>query len=50
MGRKSHNKTYDQLLKEKRIRAIEYYRKNRDAVNKKRRAMYEKLKKESENN
>lgn len=50
MGRKSHNKTYDQLLAEKRVRAIEYYRKNRDAVNKKRRDKYEKLKKEAENN
>jgi hypothetical protein len=50
MGRKSHNKTYEQILEEKRIRAIEYYRKNRDAVNKKRRTAYEKLKKEAENN
>jgi hypothetical protein len=47
MGRKSHNKTYEQMLEEKRIRAIEYYRKNRDSVNAKRRATYEKLKKES---
>ncbi len=50
MGRKSHNKTYKQILEEKRIRAIEYYRKNRDAVNQKRRAAYEKLKKEAEQN
>lgn len=47
MGRKSHNKTYEQVLEEKRTRAIEYYRKNRDVVNAKRRTQYEKLKKES---
>jgi hypothetical protein len=47
MGRKSHNKTYEQMLEEKRIRAIEYYYNNRDAVNKKRRAAYEKLKKKT---
>lgn len=47
MGRKSHNKTYEQILEEKRTRALEYYYKNRDDVNAKRRATYEKLKKEA---
>ena len=50
MGRKSHNKTYEEILEEKRIRALEYYYKNRDSVNSKRRSAYEKLKKEAEKN
>ena len=50
MGRKSHNKTYKQVLEEKRVRAMEYYLKNRDVINKKRRSLYEKLKKEAEDN
>jgi hypothetical protein len=50
MGRKSHNKTYEQVLEEKRTRAMEYYRKNRERVNAKRRIQYEKLKKTSEKN
>jgi hypothetical protein len=44
MGRKSHNKTYEEVLEDKRIHAIEYYRKNRDAINEKRRSLCEKLK------
>lgn len=44
MGRKSYNKTYKQLLEESRVRASEYYVKNRDEVLKKKRLKYELLK------
>lgn len=47
MGRKSHNKTYEQILEEKRVRALKYYYSNRDEINSKRRSLYEELKKEA---
>lgn len=47
MGRKSHNKTYKQLLDESRVRANEYYIKNREEVLKKKRLKYELLKQSS---
>jgi hypothetical protein len=44
MGRKSHNKTYDQILEENKLRAREYYFKNKDEINKKKMEKYYKLK------
>jgi hypothetical protein len=44
MGRKSHNKTYEQILNEKRIRAIEYYRLNSNIIKKKARDRYNRIK------
>lgn len=44
MGRKSHNKTYIQLLDEGRRRANEYYKMHRLDVLKKKREQYRKLK------
>ena len=44
MGRKSYNKTYEQILEENRLRAREYYSKNKDEINKKKMEKYYKLK------
>ena len=47
MGRKSLNRTYEQLLEHRRLLANKYYAINRDSVNQKRRAIYNKLKNDS---
>jgi hypothetical protein len=44
MGRTRKYKTYNELMESKRIRSLEYYKKNKDIINKKRRNDYEKLK------
>jgi hypothetical protein len=44
MGRKSHNKTYNQLLEEGRKRANDYYQKHRSDILKIRRMKYQTLK------
>ena len=44
MGRKAKYKTYEELLKAKRVRALEYKNKNRDEINKKQRDRYRLLK------
>ena len=44
MGRKSYNKTYEQILEENRLRAREYYSKNKDEINKKKMEKYYALK------
>ena len=47
MGRKSYNRTYEETLEIKRVKALKYYNLNRDAVNKRRNARYQKLKNDS---
>lgn len=47
MGRKQIYKTYEQLLAVNKLRANEYYAKNKDVVNKKRRERYKQLKNQS---
>ena len=47
MGRKSFNRTYEEMLEERRIAANEYYRLHKNEVNKKRRLKYQKLKHDS---
>ena len=47
MGRKSYNRTYEETLEIKRVKALEYYNLNRDAVNKRRNDKYQKLKNDS---
>lgn len=44
MGRKSLNKTYEQILEEKRIRANKYYKDNMEECKKKALNRYNKLK------
>jgi len=44
MGRKSLNRTYEEILKLKRINANNYYKLNKELVNKKRRKLYNDLK------
>jgi hypothetical protein len=44
MGRKSLNKTYDQILKENRIRAKKYYEEHKDECKRKAMERYNKLK------
>ncbi len=44
MGRKSLNKTYEQILEEKRIYSMKYYTLHRDEINKKVMSRYNKLK------
>jgi hypothetical protein len=47
MGRKSYNRTYEEMLKLARVRALKYYNLNRDAINKKKQQDYQKLKNDS---
>ena len=49
MGRKSLNKTYEQILEEKRIRSRKYYALHKDEINKKVMTRYNKLKNDSIN-
>lgn len=44
MGRKSFNKTYEQILEENRIRSKKYYEKNKEKINKKAMERYNRLK------
>lgn len=45
MGRKSLNKTHEQILEENRIRAAQYYSIHKDKINKKSMDRYNKRKK-----
>ena len=45
MGRKSLNRTYEEMLELQRLTANEYYKNNKDSVNERRRAKYQQLKK-----
>jgi hypothetical protein len=47
MGRKSLNKTYEQILAENRVRSRAYYKLHRDDVNKKSMERYNNLKQKS---
>lgn len=47
MGRKSLNRTYEELLELRRVAANEYYKLNRDIISEKRRIKYQKLKNDS---
>lgn len=47
MGRKSLNKTYEQILEQKRIYAKQYYALNKTEVNRKVMERYNKLKRQS---
>ena len=49
MGRKSLNRTYEEMLDYKRIKANKYYAIHRDEINKKRIEKYNKLKNDSLN-
>ena len=49
MGRKSLNRTYEEMLDHKRIKANEYYKLHREEINKKRTEKYNKLKNDSLN-
>lgn len=44
MGRKSYNRTYEETLEIKRVKANKYYQLNREMINQKRRSDYHKLK------
>ena len=44
MGRKSHNKTYEQILEENKLRAKKYYSKNKEEINTKKLEKYYALK------
>jgi len=44
MGRKSYNRTYEEILELKRVRANHYYKLNREMINQKRRSDYQRLK------
>lgn len=47
MGRKSHNKTYEQVLEESRARANAYYQLNKEKVKRKKLQRYYELKNKS---
>ncbi len=47
MGRKSYNRTYEETLEIKRVKANNYYKLHRDEVNKRRNDRYQKLKNDS---
>jgi predicted solute-binding protein len=49
MGRKSLNKTYEQVLEENRIRSKQYYELNKNEIIKKAMKRYNQLKSEYEN-
>lgn len=48
MGRKSLNKTYEQILEENRVRSKKYYQLHREDINKKAMFRYNALKSSSE--
>ena len=50
MGRRSLNKTYDEILEQKRVYSKQYYKKNKEKINKKVMERYNKLKREAVNN
>ena len=49
MGRKSLNKSYEQILEENRIRSKEYYKLHKEEIKKKAMARYNKLKNSNKN-
>ncbi len=44
MGRKSHNKTYEQVLEKSRVRANKYYQLHKEEIKKKKLQKYYELK------